>query len=289
MSRPVSLVLKLMMIAPLAVAAGYSAVTLTLAPTATDSFFAWRMSPVTAVLLGAGYGGACTMLALALGERRWERVRVAVAACALLMPLMLGATLLGRGTLHLLGGSLLAFASAWIWLAVHLAAPPIGLIALGAQWRVRGPAPTRAPRLPWWVALPMAGNGTALAAAGFLLYLRPDPLARHWPWQAGPLDVRVLGAWCLTFGAALLLSLAEAELRRVRSGMTALVATGLLGLVGLIRYGDHVSWTSPGAWLVLLVLLTLAGLGLCGFGISWMLDPAETRRPLEPPTSLRPL
>ncbi|MFI6443939.1 hypothetical protein [Kitasatospora sp. NPDC050543] len=275
--RPVSPLLKLLMLGPLALGAGYTFLILTLLPGRTGDFFAWRMSPATAGLLGAAYGGSCAMLTLALRAREWVNVRVAVAAASLFMMLMLGATLLGRGTLHLTSGTLPAVLAAWGWLAVHVSSPFLGMAALGAQWRTRGTFPRRPPRLPWWVAAPMAGNGAVLTAAGLALYAAPGPAARHWPWRVGELDVRVIGAWGLVFGAALLLSRREAELRRVRGGMAALVCTGLLGLAGLLRHADRIAWGSPGAWLVVLALLTFTGLGLCGAGLSWLFDPPGLR------------
>ncbi|MDH6133490.1 hypothetical protein P3T37_002886 [Kitasatospora sp. MAA4] len=273
--RPVSRVLKAAVLVPLALAAGYVFLSLTLLSSHTDGFFAWRMSPVTATLLGGAYGGSCAMLAVAAREDRWVKVRVAVLASSLFMLLMLGALLLGRGETHLRGGALPAFLTAWIWLGVHLLAPVVGLLALGAQARVRGALPPRPPRLPWWVSAPMVADGTVLAVAGTVLYADPGPAARHWPWRAGQLDVRVIGAWCLVFGVALLLSRQEAELRRVRGGMAALVCTGGFGLLGLVRYADRVHWASPGAWLVVLVLCSLLGLGLSGVGVSALLDPPE--------------
>ncbi|MEU5385706.1 MULTISPECIES: hypothetical protein [Kitasatospora] len=277
--RPVSPLLRALLLAPLALAAGWAFLALWPAAGATDELFAWAMSPVTAALLGSGYGGAAAMLALAARARGWAEVRVATAATCLLMPLMLATTLAGRRDLHLDGGPLLGFLAAWGWLAAHLAAPPIGLAALAAQLRTRGPAPARTPRLPWWVAAPMACGGTLLALLGLALAVRPGPFAAHWPWTARPLDVRALGAWTLTFGAALLLAARESELRRVRGGMAAMVLTGLLGLTGLVRYGALVAWRQPGAWLTVLVLTALLGLGLCGFGLSALLDPPPGTAP----------
>jgi hypothetical protein len=105
------------------------------------------------------------------------------------------------------------------------------------------------------------------------MYLVPDVLARYWPWQVRALDVRVLGAWCLTFGVAMLLGWREAELHRVRNGMVALIGTGLLGLAGLLRYAGLVHWASSGSWLTVLALVAFTGLGLCGVGVSWMPQP----------------
>ncbi|MEV4560107.1 hypothetical protein AB0K51_24375 [Kitasatospora sp. NPDC049285] len=280
--RPVSPVLKALMLGPLAAGAGYTFLALWPAAGSTDTLFAWAMSPVTAVLLGAGYGGAGVMLLLAVRAGSWAEVRVVTAASAVLMVLMLAATLADRGSLHLDGGSLIAFLGAWGWLAVHLAALPIGLVALTAQLLTRGPAPARAPRPPWWVAAPMVSGGLLLAGLGAVLSLRSAALAPTWPWTARPIDVRALGAWALAFGVALLLASREAELRRVRSGMAALVLTGLLGLAGLIRYGAHVAWHQPAAWVAVLVLTALLGLGLCGYGVSAVLDPPRDTDPPRP-------
>ncbi|MER8182170.1 hypothetical protein [Kitasatospora sp. NPDC094015] len=279
-ARPVGAALRLLLLGPLAVAAGAVFLLLTFGAEATGNLFAWRMSPVTATLLGAGYGGSGVMLALALRARRWEQVRVTCAASSLFMLLMLGASLLGHRTLHLTHGTPLALAAAWIWLGVHLAALPLGLIALGAQARVGGAKPPRAPRLPWWVAAPIVSSGLTVTATGVLLYALPDQAARHWPWTVRPLDVRALGAWCVAFGVALLLGWREAELRRVRHGMAALVVSGLLGLTGLLRYGGRIDWEGPGPWLVVLVLAAFTGLGLSGAGASVVFDqPAPPAGP----------
>ncbi|MEU3496604.1 hypothetical protein ABZ747_24325 [Kitasatospora cineracea] len=143
--RPVSPLLRALLLAPLALAAGWAFLVLWPAAGATDELFAWGMSPVTAALLGSGYGGAAAMLALAARARGWAEVRVTTAATCLLVPLMLATTLAGRRDLHLDGGPLLGFLAAWGWLAAHLAAPPIGLAALAAQLRTRGPAPPGCP------------------------------------------------------------------------------------------------------------------------------------------------
>ncbi|WP_282203354.1 hypothetical protein [Kitasatospora fiedleri] len=146
--RPVSPLLKALLLGPLALAAGWAFLVLWPAADATGDLFAWTTSPVTAVLLGSAHGGAAAMLALAVRARCWAEVRVATAAGCLLMLLMLATTLAGRRDLHPDGGPLLGFLAARGWLAVHLAAPPVGLAALVAQLRTPGPAPARTPGCP---------------------------------------------------------------------------------------------------------------------------------------------
>ncbi|RPE28922.1 hypothetical protein [Kitasatospora cineracea] len=52
--RPVSPLLRALLLAPLALAAGWAFLVLWPAAGATDELFAWAMSPVTAALLGSG-------------------------------------------------------------------------------------------------------------------------------------------------------------------------------------------------------------------------------------------
>jgi hypothetical protein len=211
---------------------------------------------------------------------RWSQARVTVFSSSLFMLLMLVALLLGRGTLHLRSGELVGVLSAWAWLAVHLVAPVVGAVALGFQLFTAGAVQDRPEPLPWWVAAPMLVSGAVLGGLGIALFAAPAAAARQWPWQVSQLDVRALGAWSLAFGAATLLSHRERDLRRVRHGMAALVVTGLLGLVGLVRCAGQVHWGSLGTWVIVAVLLDLLGLGLSGLGISELL-PAPV--PASPP------
>jgi hypothetical protein len=136
--------------------------------------------------------------------------------------------------------------------------------------------------MPWWIALPTFCSGLFLTVVSLLLFVAPAGPARHWPWAAGQLDVRVLAAFGLTFGLAMLGTVAERELRRVRHGMVALVVTGLLGLIGLVRYADQVRWSSVGAWGVVAVLMLLLGMGLAGLGLAAILPEALPPTPRAP-------
>lgn len=310
-SSPLSPVVPRTLVVPRTVGAAYAGLLLTLAPSHTDALFAWTMSPVTATLIGAGYAGSCAMLWLcAARARRWAQARVSVLSSSLFMLLMLVAILLDHGTLHLKGGQLLAVLAAYGWLGVHLLAPLSGAVALyaqrsgaqrwgalrsgafrsgaqGADGRVAVPEERPGP-LPWWVALPTVSAGVFLTGLGGLLFASPGWATRNWPWTVGRLDVRVLAAFTLTFGVAMLLTVRDRELQRVRHGMVALVVTGLLGLAGLLRYADQVRWDSVGASGVVAVLMLLFGLGLSGLGLSVVLPrslPSNARRRTSPTAS----
>ncbi len=269
---PISPAVRYAMLVPLALGAGFAALLLGLVPGSSAAVFAWTMESPTATLLGAGYAGSCAMLWLAAARAtRWSHVRVTVFSSSLFMLLMPAALVLGRGTLHLRSGGLVGVLSAWGWLAVHLVAPLVGAVALGFQVFAAGVRPDRPEPLPWWVAAPMLASGAVLGGLGIALFAVPAPAAHRWPWEVSQLDVRVIGAWSLAFGAATLLSIRERDLRRVRHGMAALVVTGLLGLVGLVRCAGQVHWGSLGTWVIVAVLLNLLGMGLCGLGLSALL------------------
>ncbi|WP_042368571.1 hypothetical protein [Streptacidiphilus neutrinimicus] len=288
--RPLSPVVRYAMVVPMALGAVYAALLLTLASSHTAALFAWTMSPVSATLIGAGYAGSCAMLWLCGARaKEWTHARVSVLSSSLFMLLMLAAILLDHGTLHLRGGELFAVSAAFGWLGVHLVAPLVGAVALGAQFfgRGRGPGarggePERPGAMPWWIALPTFCSGLFLTVVGVLLFVSPGWAARHWPWAVSPLDVRVLAAFGLTFGAAMLGTVREGELRRVNHGMVAMVVTGLLGLIGLVRCADQVRWSSVGAWCMVAVLMLFLGMGLAGLGLAAVLPEALPPTPRAP-------
>lgn len=289
-SPPLSPVVRYTMVVPLTLGAVYAALLLTLAPSHTGVLFAWTMSPVSATLIGAGYGGSSAMLWLCGARARaWTHARVSVLSASLFMLLMLAAILLDRGTLHLRGGEIFAVLAAFGWSGVHLVAPLVGAVGLGVQFSGhrhgragRGGGPVRPVAMPWWIALPTFCSGVFLTVVCLLLFTAPAWPARHWPWTAGQLDVRVMAAFGLTFGTAMLGAVGERELRRVRHGMVAMVVTGLLGLTGLLRYADQVRWASVGAWGVVAVLMLFLGMGLAGLGLSAILPEALPPAPRAP-------
>jgi hypothetical protein len=92
----------------------------------TGSLFAWRMSPLSAATIGACYGGSCLMDILAARASEWVSVRSAVVPVVLLLALTVAADVSEPAQLHLGGGAVFPFASAWIWLGLN------NFLALGA-------------------------------------------------------------------------------------------------------------------------------------------------------------
>ena len=262
-AKPVSEAIRWGMLAPLVAASCYTAAVLVPFAGHTAFAFAWTMAPPTAWLLGSGYAGSAVMLGVALRRSRWVDARISVYATSLFMVLMLAASVLGHHTLHLSGGPIIGFFAAWIWLLIHGAALFIGAGVLTAQALTPGRTVPRAPALPAFVGGPMLFAASWLSALGVVLTIAPNWTLHGWPWPVSALDVRAFGAFCLTYGFATFLAWRAGDLNRTRPGLLALVVTGLLGLVGVVRYTGSLR-NDPGTWIILLVLVTLVGMGASG-------------------------
>ncbi|MGP9017722.1 hypothetical protein ACT1U9_04850 [Streptomyces sp. BR1] len=232
----------------------------------TGSGFAWSAgSPLSAAVLGAGYGGACTMFVLTLRERDWTSARGTVFAPITLLVSALALTFIYWDDFHFTSGGALARAFAWLWLA-SLACFPLTAYLV---WQVhdpkarareeRGPAPMRAD-----VSIPTAVMGAVLWGLAFALWIAPGAVGRHWAWNLDALDARMLGAWFFAFGAGAWQALWEHDLHRMRAGFLTDVTLSTLSLIALVRYSDEVHWGRPLTWVYLVVLVGLLTAGLTG-------------------------
>ncbi|HTJ68341.1 MAG TPA: hypothetical protein VL551_12485 [Actinospica sp.] len=262
-AKPVSEAIRWGMLAPLVAASCYTALVLVPFAGHTAFAFAWTMAPLTAWLLGSAYAGSAVMLVLALRRSEWADVRISAYSTSMFMVLMLAASLLGRHTMHLAHGPIIAFFGAWIWMLIHVAVLFVGAGVLIAQAFTRGRTTPRAPGPPLLIGGPMLFAATWLSALGIAVTAAPSWAVRNWPWTVSELDVRALGAWCLTYGVSTFLAWRAGDLTRTLPGLIALMTTGLLGLVGVIRYNGSLH-NDLATWLILLVLVTLVGMGTTG-------------------------
>lgn len=259
-------------------ASGFIGLVIAATSGSTGAHFAWSMaSPVTAVLLAAGFLGAVPMLLYAATRLLWEEVRISFAAVGVVLVGLAAVTLTGLGHTRVSGGHVLPVLLSLAWVAgVTLLA--IGcLVALVAQAREPALPLARTAPLPRWALPPVAVEGTALAGLGAGLLLEPAYWGPLLPWAVDAFDGRILGCWCLGLGLALLLALAEDDLTRLRPALLGASAIGVLGLLGIAWRHAAVAWHGAAAILLVALLVGLVATGAIGWRLQATRPTAATR------------
>ena len=231
------------------------------------TWFAWTVtSPVTAALLGAGFIGAVPLLLHSITRTLWEEVRVPTVAVVTVLTLLFVLTVANLGQSGLHTGNLLhpAFLLGAAWL-LGVGGLTLGLLAALCLQLFEPALPlTRGAAFPRWALPLVALQGAGLAGLGFGLAIKPDFWAPQLPWRASHLDARMLGAWCLALGVALLAALVEDDLTRVRGGLLGIACIGVLALLGLaVRHGA-VDWSGWAAWCAVVLVLGMTATGIIG-------------------------
>lgn len=263
------------LLGPFAVLAAGAVLALFVASTRTDDFFAWTIDPpLTAALLGSAYAGALTLFVLALRERVWANVRIAVGPPFVLSVLTLIATLLHDDRFHLDADALPA-AIAWIWLVVYIVVPPALIVLVVLQLRAPGGDPPRSVPMRAWMFVVLVAYGVAGVAGGIALFVAPDDLAPHWPWAITPLTGRAIAAWLVGLGVAALQAVFERDLRRIRAGVVAFGVIGVAGLVAVARYAEDLRG-GVSAWLTVSVLAVMVVLSIAAVSVERSEEPSRT-------------
>jgi hypothetical protein len=236
---------------------------LTLAPTDTDTWFAWTIDvPQTATFLGAAYLASAVVEATSARARWWAHARVAVPSVFTFTTLTLLVTLLHLQKFHLDGGQRpLPRGIAWLWLAIYVAVPVVMALLWWRQQRADGVDPPRTHPLPASLRVAVGAVAAALLGLGVALLVSPVVVGSAvWPWALTPLTGRAVGAWLVGLGVAGAQVVVEADARRARPVAIGGLALALLAGVGLARFPDDVAWGSASAAGFALALATWAGL-----------------------------
>ncbi len=224
----------------------------------TDRFFAWTIAlPLSAALIGAGYWSALVSSLLALREEYWKDIRSSLPSAITATTLLLAATLIHLDKFHLTSSEFLPRLAAWVWLIVYVIVPPAVVTGFLVQRRMPGRDPAPRNDLPAWMRGVLLLQVALTLTVGAALFILPRALAPAWAWTLTPLTARATGAWLCAYGVAALVILRENDLSRVRGAMAGLLAFGLLQLLALVRYPGSVGWGKPGAWLYVIILLTI--------------------------------
>jgi hypothetical protein len=246
----------------------------------TDRYFAWTIQPpLTAAVLGAGYGAGFLLVVLSLRDPVWAHSRVAVLTILVFVVLTLAATLMHIDRFHFqaefAGLPWIARAAAWFWLAVYVVVPVAMLGALVRQERAPGKDPTPRHPVPPVLRGALAVESAVLLAVGLALYVAPSTATSLWPWPLSPLTARVVAAWLIAFGAAAALAAVVGDLRRLRTAAIAYTAFGVLVAGAVARFPDTVAWGSARAWVFTAMVAAVVVTGAAG----WWQAPAPGRIP----------
>jgi hypothetical protein len=239
----------------------------------TDRFFAWTiLGRPTSAFLGAAYAAGFVLSVLALRQRRWRDVRVALLTVTVFTVLTLVPTLLHLHRLHLMDQDVVARTAAWFWLAVYIVIPIACLRVVTRQHQLtRRTEPVRRP-LPTWLSWVLGAQGTAMFLAGGALFLvgagehhhLPPGALSFWPWPLTPLSAQVIGAWLLALAGAAALVIRERDLSRLLVPAATYTAFGLFELLVLVRYWTQMSPGYPWPWAYVALLGSIALTGAYG-------------------------
>jgi hypothetical protein len=230
----------------------------------TAERFAWTvLPPVSAAFLGAGYASGFVLIALTTRERAWAGARIALVTVFAFTVCTLATTLAHLDRFHFGAGGL-AEVAAWVWLAVYVVVP-LGMAAAFVRQRSEpGVDPPVVRPMPRPLRALLAAQALVLGAVGLALLVRPTWVEPAWPWALTPLTGRAVGAWCLPLGIAAAIAVWEHDTWRLRAAAVTYVVLAVLHAGALVRFGDDVRWGEPGTWAYLVVLASMAVVGVWG-------------------------
>ncbi|NUT55639.1 MAG: hypothetical protein HOQ03_06620 [Thermoleophilia bacterium] len=247
----------------------------------TDELFAWTIkAPVTAAFLGAGYWSSIPIVLIALRAREWREARTLVVMGLAITGFTTLATFLHLDLFHFGSGPFTAQASAWTWLIVYIAIPPMLLaaFAIGERRGGRHEYEVTAPLRPWvrWGLLAFA---LPLSVLGLGLAFLPGSFSDAWPWPLTPLTAGAVAAWLLTIALGCWWSLRESDWRRVRVAFPGYLTFAALALIGAARYSEALDGGAR-TWSYLVALAAL----LLFSAVAWLQHEREPRLEPAPPT-----
>ena len=239
----------------------------------TDRFFAWTIgNPLSATFVGTGFWTGTLLLLFAMREDAWANIRVAMAAVATFVPLMLLTTLLHLAPFHFHSSNSGARVAAWAWMIVYVTVPFVIATVFILQLRAPGDDPPAAGPVPSWIRALLGVNAAISLVVGICLMLIPERLFSLWPWQLTALTAQTIGTGLLSIAVASLWFIRENSWVRGRVGTVPYLTVGALQLIALLRYQGRVEWSRPGAWLYLFFLVGVLIGGVYSTMMVWRLD-----------------
>lgn len=238
-------------------------------PERTARYFAWTIQPhLTAVFLGASYWSSVAFEVVAARQRRWADARIAVPTVFVFTVLTLVVTLVHLENFHL-GGEFEAATRAvtWVWIAIYATVPVLMAVLIVAQRRQRGGDPPRAVSPPSPLVWLVGAQAVLLLVVGAALLIAPTDVEPAWPWELSALTGRAVGAWLFSLGVAAAHAVWERDPARLRPAAAAYVAFGVLQGIALLRYPQVRDWTSAGAIVYVVFLVSALVVGSAALGL----------------------
>lgn len=238
----------------------------------TAHYFAWTIAaPLSATFLGTGYWTGTVLLLFAARERAWANIRIAVAAVAAFVPLMLLTTLLHLNLFHFSSPDPVAQVAAWAWMIVYVLVPFAVLAVFFVQLRAPGGDPPRLAPIPPGMRVLIAVNALISLVLALVLFVAPQALFALWPWQLTPLTAQAIGVGFFSIVTASVQFLRENAWSRSRIGTISYLLIGSLQLLALVRYAGTVQWSRPGTWLYVAFMVAILCGGLYSTIAGWRL------------------
>ena len=222
----------------------------------------WTIDPaITAAFFGAAYWAGFFLLFLSSRQRAWAQARVAVSAVLALAVLELVATLRHLDRFHFDSTNGLELVVTWGWMVPYVLGP-VTIVLVVRQLRVPGESPPRLAPLPSWMRLVLSLQATIMIALGAALFIDPRGTGSVWPWMLTPLTGRIVGAWLVGLGVGAAHVVWENDWERILAAAVSYTFFGAFLILALVGYSGAVDWGGARAWVYLLFLLSLLGVGL---------------------------
>jgi hypothetical protein len=203
---------------------------------------------MTAVFLGACYFSSAALALIASRRPLWSQTRVSMAVALVFAPLVTAATFIHLDQFHTdkpIG---------IIWVVAYGIYPVMLALVMRRQLREPGVDPPRTSPLAVWVRGLLVVEAVVLIPLGIAMFALPGEFAADgglsslWPWGLTELTSQICGAWVLALGVLSAAITWENDQNRVAPFLSSIGVLGLLQAIALLREGDDLQWSEPGAY-----------------------------------------
>lgn len=240
-------------------------------PSVVGDWWPWLLLPFNTRFLGALYLASYVMIAGLAWAKHWDPARVAIPMIFLFTVIVMSVTLLYLDRFDRIGSTIL-------WFILYLGIP----INAGYHlWLYRNQPPPDAYKPPAWMGLILQAGAVLFALYGAALLIAPARASEFWPWALDDFHARMYSVAFLAPAVGMwLIARAAGRIELLTLGI-ALVANGLLPIIGMAIVDNdvkRVDWnaTETYTWIALFGAIAAVGLMLVALGIQrWSAPPLE--------------